>query len=60
MFKQLLGSAHPHVATSLNNLAELYFSQGRYDQAESLYLKALEMFRQLVKLILSECEQLLV
>jgi tetratricopeptide (TPR) repeat protein len=29
------------VSTSLNNLAELYFSQGRYEQAEPLYKRAL-------------------
>ncbi len=28
--KQLLGDNHPDVATSLNNLAALYDSQGRY------------------------------
>jgi hypothetical protein len=37
--KRLLGEDHPHVATSLNNLAGLYDSQGRYDQAEPLYCK---------------------
>ncbi|WP_242025527.1 tetratricopeptide repeat protein [Leptolyngbya sp. FACHB-36] len=36
-----LGSDHPHVATSLNNLAFLYQSQGRYSEAESLYVQAL-------------------
>jgi tetratricopeptide (TPR) repeat protein len=36
-----LGAAHPHVATSLNNLANLYRSQGRYADAEPLYLRAL-------------------
>jgi len=47
MSKQLLGSAHlgsahlesahPDVAQILNNLAELYRFQGRYDQAESRF-----------------------
>ncbi|MEL6496147.1 MAG: tetratricopeptide repeat protein [Cyanobacteria bacterium J06623_7] len=32
------------LASSLNNLAALYKSQGRYDQAEPLYLQALELF----------------
>jgi tetratricopeptide (TPR) repeat protein len=31
------------LATSLNNLAELYRSQGKYDRAEPLYLQALEL-----------------
>jgi tetratricopeptide (TPR) repeat protein len=41
--KRLLGEDHPDVATSLNNLALLYESQGRYDQAEPLYLQALNI-----------------
>ncbi|MFN5893564.1 MAG: tetratricopeptide repeat protein, partial [Dolichospermum sp.] len=34
---------HPNVASSLNNLAGLYYSQGRYSEAELLYLDALAM-----------------
>ncbi len=30
-----------NVATSLNNLALLYYSQGRYSDAEPLYIQAL-------------------
>ncbi|MBC6454230.1 MAG: tetratricopeptide repeat protein, partial [Hormoscilla sp. SP5CHS1] len=41
-------SAHPNVATSFNNLALLYKSQGRYDQAEPLLAQALEMTKQLL------------
>ncbi|MDY6938283.1 MAG: tetratricopeptide repeat protein, partial [Cyanobacteriota bacterium] len=41
--RKLLGNEHPHVATSLNNLAGLYKSQGRYEDAEPLYLDALEI-----------------
>ncbi|NEP03655.1 tetratricopeptide repeat protein [Okeania hirsuta] len=48
MRKQLLGSAHPDIATSLNNLAGLYKFQGRYTEAEPLFLKALTiLFSQL-------------
>jgi tetratricopeptide (TPR) repeat protein len=36
-----LGKDHPDVATWLNNLAVLYKSQGRYEEAEPLYLRAL-------------------
>ncbi|WP_445253324.1 tetratricopeptide repeat protein [Nodularia sp. LEGE 04288] len=36
------------LATSLNNLALLYESQGRYDQAEPLYLQALELRKRLL------------
>ncbi len=32
---------HPHVATGLNNLAELYQAQGRYAEAEPLYRRSL-------------------
>jgi len=31
------GPDHPNVATSLNNLAILYHSQGKYAEAEPLY-----------------------
>ncbi|NEO95550.1 MAG: tetratricopeptide repeat protein, partial [Moorea sp. SIO3G5] len=34
---------HPHVAESLNNLANLYRSMGCYDQAEPIYVQALEI-----------------
>jgi hypothetical protein len=37
--QKLLGKKHPHFASSLNNLALLYNSQGRYSEAESLYLQ---------------------
>ena len=48
MNKKLLGAEHPSVATSLNNLAALYESQGRYTEAEPLYIKALEMNKKLL------------
>ncbi len=35
------------LATSLNNLANLYYNQGKYSEAELLYLEALEMRRRL-------------
>ncbi|NER84815.1 MAG: tetratricopeptide repeat protein, partial [Leptolyngbya sp. SIO1D8] len=41
-----LGERHPEVATSLNNLADLYSDQGRYDEAEPLYHQALEIYRE--------------
>jgi tetratricopeptide (TPR) repeat protein len=44
--KQLLGESHPDVASSLNNLAALYDSQGRYTEAEPLYLQALAIAEQ--------------
>ena len=36
-----LGPDHPDVATSLNNLADLYRSMGRYAEAEPLYRRSL-------------------
>ena len=36
------------MATSLNNLANLYDSQGRYEEAEPLYQQALEVYRKLL------------
>ncbi|MDB9444940.1 tetratricopeptide repeat protein [Anabaena sp. CS-542/02] len=36
------------LATSLNNLGYIYYSQGRYDQAEPLYLQALELRKRLL------------
>ncbi len=39
--KKALGPEHPDVATSLNNLAALYASQGQYAKAEPLYQQAL-------------------
>ena len=35
------GPTHPDVATSLNNLAELYRTQGQYAAAEPLYKRSL-------------------
>jgi tetratricopeptide (TPR) repeat protein len=36
------------VAASLNNLALLYQSQGRYTEAEPLYLEALDLTKRLL------------
>jgi tetratricopeptide (TPR) repeat protein len=41
--ERLFGPDHPQVATSLNNLAELYRALGRYREAEPLYQRALEL-----------------
>ena len=46
--KRILGEKHPHVATSLNNLALLYKNQGRYTEAEPLYRQALAMRQELL------------
>ncbi len=41
--EKALGPEHPHVATSLNNLARLYRDQGHYAEAEPLYQRSLEI-----------------
>ena len=45
VYQSQLGSDHPFIATSLNNLAGLYQAQGRYGEAESLYKQALAIWR---------------
>ena len=42
--EQQLGAEHPDTAGSLNNLALLYYAMGRYQSAEPLYLRALEIW----------------
>jgi tetratricopeptide (TPR) repeat protein len=41
--EKTLGTDHPDVATSLNNLALLYSTTGKYSEAEPLYKRALEI-----------------
>ena len=43
MRETALGEDHPDVAQSCNNLAELYRALGRYDEAEPLHRRALEI-----------------
>ncbi len=38
----LLGDDHPSTLLSMNNLANVYRNQGRYAEAEPLYLETLE------------------
>ncbi len=40
-----LGEEHPDTLSSMNNLALLYYLRGRYEEAESLYLKCLDVRR---------------
>jgi CHAT domain-containing protein len=47
--ENVLGSTHPDVAQSLNNLAELYRVQGNYDTAEPFYQRALSTFTTLLR-----------
>jgi len=43
--RELFGAAHPAVADSLDELARLRYSQGRYDEAVALHRRALELRR---------------
>ncbi len=40
MTRSRLQVHHSDTATSLNNLANLYYNQGRYTEAEPLYIEA--------------------
>jgi tetratricopeptide (TPR) repeat protein len=40
--KALLGDSHPDTLRSLSNLAALYNNQGKYDQAEPMYVECVE------------------
>jgi tetratricopeptide (TPR) repeat protein len=42
---KVFGEEHPDVAASLNNLAELLRTQGKYDEAEPLYQQSLAISR---------------
>jgi eukaryotic-like serine/threonine-protein kinase len=46
--KKLLGSEHPDVATSLNNLGNVVRQQGKFAEAETLYRQALAMRQKLL------------
>ena len=39
--EKTLGPEHPDLATRLNNLAILYNTQGKYEQVEPLYQRAI-------------------
>lgn len=41
---QVLGKEHPDVAKQLNNLALLCQNQGKYDEVEYYYCRALEIY----------------
>ena len=47
IFEKALGPEHPNVATSLNNLAALYDSEGRYADAEPFLKRSLAIFEKI-------------
>ena len=44
--EKLLGSQHPDVGVTLNNLDTLYKSMGKYREAEPVYLRSLSILKQ--------------
>lgn len=44
LFHQVLGKDHPDVAKQLNNLALLCQNQGKYEEVEYYYCRALEIY----------------
>ena len=46
--KEGAGRGHPDTLTSMNNLATTYGNQGRYKEAESLFLQVMEKRRSLL------------
>jgi tetratricopeptide (TPR) repeat protein len=38
----VLGRKHPHTLISVSSLGNVLFSQGKYEQAEAMYRRALE------------------
>jgi tetratricopeptide (TPR) repeat protein len=44
----MLSPDHPNMAHSLNNLAALYDTQGKYAEAEPLYRRALAIYEQVM------------
>jgi tetratricopeptide (TPR) repeat protein len=43
--RQVLGDEHPDTILSMSDLATAYYSQGRYKEAELIYIKALGLRR---------------
>jgi len=43
-----LGDRHPDTLGSMNNLAGLYYSQGKYVEAEPLYVECLATMKQVL------------
>ncbi len=56
--EKALGSDHPNVASSLNNLAALYQAKGEYGRAEPLYQRALAIWEKSAGAGPSGCGQL--
>jgi hypothetical protein len=48
MRKKLLGAEHPHTFLSMGNLANIYGSQGRWNEAEQLEIQVMDMRKKLL------------
>jgi hypothetical protein len=40
--KRVLGTKHPNMLTSMNNLASIYMSQGQWKEAEELFVQVIQ------------------
>jgi tetratricopeptide (TPR) repeat protein len=47
--EEALGSEHPRLATTLDHLAYLYGTQGKYEEAEALYKRGLDILQRSLK-----------
>lgn len=55
--EQALGTQSPEVAATVSKLADLYFKQGQYDNAEVLYRRALEIREKTIGVYRSDIEE---
>jgi tetratricopeptide (TPR) repeat protein len=49
LIEDRVGTEHPYTAHNINNLAELYRAQGRFEEAEPLYQKALDIDEKMLR-----------
>lgn len=55
--EQALGTQSPEVAATVSKLADLYFKQGQYDNAEVLYRRALDIREKSIGVYRSDIEE---
>ena len=48
MTEKLLGAEHPDTLTTMGNLASTYWNQGRWNEAEQLYIQVMDMRKKLL------------
>ena len=45
LYNRMMGADHPHVAMSMNNLANAYAALGDYRQASALHVEVLALYK---------------